>query len=295
MPTLKANGLELFYDTFGSPDDQPLVLIMGVGAQMVLWREGFCEALAERGHYVIRFDNRDIGLSEHLDHLKSPSINKAIARSLLGLDVDAPYTFSDMGRDVVGLLDALDLPRAHICGASMGGMIAQTVALEHPERCASLISIMSNTGEMLHRIGRPKAMLALLRKVPPSREAVADNMVRFAHAAKGPRYPVDIQEARRLGGFLFDRSFHPAGFKRHMLAILAAKPRTRALRTLRVPTQVIHGTHDPIVRPVGGKTTARSIPGAELVWIKGMGHRLPEGAWPELGDTIARHTRRHAV
>ncbi len=295
MPSARANGLMLHYDTFGDRSGQPLVLIMGLGAQMLLWREGFCAALAERGMFVIRFDNRDVGLSEHLDHMRCPPIKKAIAKSLFRLPVGAPYDLSDMAADVVGLLDALELPKAHICGASMGCMIAQTMAVEHPHRCASLISIMSNTGEVRHRLGKPRAMLALLKKVPADRAAVAQNMVDFSYASKGPGYPVDEAEARRLGGELFDRAFHPAGFKRHLLAIFDSPSRTRALRSLRVHTQVIHGTHDPVLRPAGGALTARSVPGAELVWVKGMGHRLPEGAWDLVADAVGRHVAGHPV
>ena len=290
MPEVTANGLRLHYDTFGNSSDRALILIMGLGAQMLLWRDGFCQALAERGHYVVRFDNRDIGLSEHLDHLRPGPLRGAMLRSLFGLAVEAPYSLSDMAADVMGILDGLGIDRAHVCGASMGGMIAQTCALEHPSRCASLISIMSNTGEYRHRFGRPAAMLALLRRVEPRREAVADNSVRFAHAASGPAFDVDEAEARHMGGLLFDRSFHPAGFKRQLLAVLSARPRTRRLRRLEVPTLVIHGTHDPVVRPAGGSLTARSVPGSQMFWVRGMGHRLPREAWPQIADAIQRHT-----
>lgn len=291
MPLATANNLQLHYDTFGDPEHPAVLLIMGLGAQMTLWRDEFCRQLAAQSLYVVRFDNRDIGLSEYLDHLKSPPVNSALLRGLAGRPVAAPYSLSDMAQDAVGLLDALGIERAHVCGASMGGMIAQLCALKHPERCLSLISVMSNTGEPTHRIGRPKAILALVKRAEPNRASAAEHFSQLMATVSGKNYPPDRDVARRIGAELFDRAFHPSGFKRQLLAVLDAKPRTKRLRQLAVPTLVIHGTDDPLVRPIGGATTAAAIPNAEMLWVAGMGHRLPPGVWPFLSRSIGRHSR----
>jgi pimeloyl-ACP methyl ester carboxylesterase len=293
MPRARANGIELEYDTFGSAGDPTLLLIMGFGAPMILWREGFCEMLAARGLHVVRFDNRDCGLSTHLDHLAvADDLASVGSAGLLGEPVAAPYTLSDMAQDAVGLLDFLGVRRAHVAGASMGGMIAQTLALEHPERVRTLISIFSTTGAADMPPPKPEAMAALLAPVETDRAKAIERGLAMSRALGSPGYPFDEADERALLERMFDRGMSAAGNARQLRAVAAAPSRREKLGALRMPTLVIHGVEDPIVRIEAGRDTAAAIPGAELLEIEGMGHDLPRALWPTLVDAIAKHATR---
>lgn len=284
------NGVEIEYEVRG--EGTPVVLIMGIGAQLVHWPEGFLRLLNDRGYRTIRFDNRDVGLSTRFSDRRVPNVRKLIARWSLGLEVPAPYTLSDMAGDVAGLLDHLELDRAHVLGVSMGGMIAQTFAIEHPDRVRTLTSVMSTTGGRLHAIPRPHALGALLQPAPRNREQAMDRAVEFFSRVGSPAFPMDEADLRDRAGRAYDRGIDPRAFLRHMAAILASGSRERALRSMRVPALVIHGTEDPLVRPAGGRATARCIPGAELRLIPGMGHDLAEGTWPLIVGAFHEHSRR---
>jgi pimeloyl-ACP methyl ester carboxylesterase len=282
-----ANGIDIEYESMGT--GEPLVLIMGIGAQLVDWPQGFCQMLVERGFRVIRFDHRDVGLSTRFPHARVPRVRKLIARWLLGRQVPAPYTLSDMAADTAGLLDALGIDSAHVLGVSMGGMIAQTLAIEHPSRVRTLTSVMSTTGERRGFLSRPHALRALLMPAPRNRDEAMDRAVAFFRTVGSPQYPFDEAAMRERAGRAFDRGMDPRGFLRHMAAILASGSRRRALRRVRAPTLVIHGQADPLIPVAGGRSTARAIPGARLRVIPGMGHDLAEGLWRRLVDEVARH------
>jgi len=290
MARVRANGIELEYDSFGEPAGRPLVLIMGLGGQLLMWDEGFCEALAARGHYVVRFDNRDVGLSTKFDAAGIPNVMELMQQSAAGAKLSVPYTLDDMADDAAGLLDALGLDSVHLCGASMGGMIAQTVAIRHGRRLRSLTSIMSSTGNPSLPPARPEAMAVLMTPPPSDRAGSLDAAVRVWRTIGSPGFPFDEAKIRERAGRLYDRSFHPAGTARQMAAILAHGSRVEKLRGVSTPTLVIHGAADPLVPLEGGQDTARCVAGAELLVIEGMGHDLPEGAWPTLVGAISEHT-----
>ncbi len=278
-----AGGIEIAYESFGDPADPPVVLVMGLATQMLGWPEGFCAALAEPGHFVVRFDNRDIGLSTHLHDAPPPDVPAAFA----GDTSSASYTLSDMARDTVGLLDALGLGSAHMVGASMGGMIAQIVAIEHPERVRSLTSIMSTTGEP--SVGQPtqEAMGVLLAPPATTREEALERTVTTYRVIGSPGFVLDEVALRERAGLSYDRAFDPLGVGRQLLAILASGSRRERLGEIRVPALVIHGAQDPLVQVSGGRATAEAVPGAELVVIDGMGHDLPRELWPEITGRIS--------
>ncbi|MEU4096458.1 alpha/beta fold hydrolase [Streptomyces sp. NPDC026673] len=290
MPRVKSNGLELEYDTFGSPGDPALLLVMGLGAQMTLWRPEFCSALADRGFFVVRYDNRDAGLSTGLDGHPLPDIRAVLSGDTSGV----PYLLADMAEDAVGLLDALDIRAAHVVGASMGGMIAQQLVIDHPDRVLSLCSIMSTTGD--RSVGRASAeAIAAMpgsNGVPPTREAVIDEGVRRAAVIGSPDYPPAPEELRERVTAAYDRAYRPEGYMRQYAAILASPDRTPGLRSVAVPTVVVHGERDPLIDPSGGRATAAAVPGGELLLIPGMGHDLPEQVWPAILDAIARNATR---
>jgi pimeloyl-ACP methyl ester carboxylesterase len=275
--------LQLCYETFGDRADPALVLIMGLGTQMIAWREDFCEQLASRGFFVIRFDNRDVGRSTTLDDLPVPTRMQLILRDKRA----AGYTLDDMALDVVGLLDQLEIERAHIVGASMGAMIAQTVAAKHPSRVLSLVSIMGSTGSRWSGQPTLRAMQALLSAPPSDRDAFVDRMVKTFTIIGSPGFARDEAELREFAGTAFDRGRNPAAGARQLAAILATGDRTPALRHITAPTLVIHGADDVLVRPSGGRATAKAIPGATLLEIPGMGHELPREAWPQIIGAIA--------
>jgi pimeloyl-ACP methyl ester carboxylesterase len=291
----RVGELEICYETFGDPGEQPMLLIMGLGTQMVAYHDDFCAQLADRGFYVIRHDNRDIGRSTHLGDAPIPSLLQLATRDRKA----AAYTLADMAGDSVGVLDHLGIEKAHIVGTSMGGMIAQTVAIRYPERALSLVSIMSNTGGFWN--GQPAlAMYAVLLKPSPrERERFIDHAVEMFTKIGGSGYAPDVEDLREIASLSYDRGHDARGSQRQLAAIIADRDRTPELRKLTLPATVIHGAEDKLVRPSGGRATARAIPGARLVEIAGMGHGLPRAAWPRIIDAIAdnaaRATQPHAA
>lgn len=287
MPRAQANGIELEYDTFGDPGDPALVLVMGLGAQLIDWPEDFTQQVADQGFHVIRYDNRDSGLSTWLDDLPVPDIG-----ALLGGSGTAPYSLTDLSEDLAGLLDALDIPSAHIVGASMGGMVAQRFAIDHPDRVRSLVSIMSTTGDRSVGSPTPEATAALLQPVKPTREETIEARVVGYRVTASTGFEVTDDHLRERATLSYDRAYYPPGTSRQLAAILTATDRTEALHAITVPTTVIHGEADPLVDVSGGKATAAAIPGADLVLIPGMGHDLPTGAWPQVIEPIVRTAKR---
>jgi pimeloyl-ACP methyl ester carboxylesterase len=292
MPNISANGIQIEYETFGAPTHRPLLLIMGLGAQLIHWDDEFCQRLVERGHFVIRFDNRDIGLSSKLDHLGHPDAAAAMEKRLQGETVEAPYLVSDMAADCRGLLDALSIEAAHVVGASLGGMIAQTLAIEHPSHVLSLTSIMSSTGNSELPPATPEAVAALLSPFPENREQAMDRAVRIFRTIGSPGFPFDEPRVRDRAARAYDRAFHPAGVARQLVAALASGARTELLRSVKCPALVIHGKEDPLVPVEAGIDTARAIPGADLLVLAGMGHDFPRPLWPRIVVEIAGVTAR---
>lgn len=287
MTTARANGIQIEYDTFGSAGDPALLLIMGLGAQMTLWPEPFCQQLAEHGLFVIRFDNRDVGLSSKIEGGPAPDMMAA----LTGDTSSASYKLDDMADDAAGLLDALGIAKAHIAGASMGGMIAQAFAIRHPDKTLSLCSIMSTTGDTSVGQASPEAMAGLMAPPPTTRDEAIDAALK-ANKAIGGTYPVDEARARADVAAAYDRCYYPEGTARQLLAILASGDRTEGLHGVRVPTLVIHGEVDPLVNVSGGKATAGAIPGARLVVVAGMGHDMPEPTWPQIVPAMVENVGR---
>jgi pimeloyl-ACP methyl ester carboxylesterase len=286
--TCRVGDIDIAYETFGDPSDPALLLVMGLATQMIAWHEDFCAELAGRGFHVIRFDNRDVGRSSAMRDLPAPTIRQLALRSKKA----AGYTLSDMAADAVGLLDNLGIERAHVVGASMGGMIAQTIAIEHPERVLSLCSIMSNTGARLSGQPRLATYRVLLGTPPQDRDRFIDHVVKMYRVIGSPGFDRDEDDLRDVAGRSYDRGRNPAGSGRQLAAIIASGDRTAGLRGLRVPTVVIHGTKDKLVSPSGGRATAKAIPGARLVKIEGMGHDLPRGTWPQIIGAIAETAAR---
>ena len=286
--TCTVGDVELCYERFGDPSDPAMLLVMGLGTQMLGWREEFCGTLAARGFHVIRFDNRDIGRSTNLSHLPVPTLRQLALRDRKA----AGYTLSDMAGDAIGLLDELGIDKAHVVGASMGGMIAQTIAFRHPDRVLSLTSIMSNTGARWS--GQPSLGLygVLLKRAPRDREGFVEHQMEVFRKTGSPGFPRDEDELREMAEASFDRGHDPAGAGRQLAAIIASGDRTAELRAIRAPTVVIHGTKDKLVAPSGGRATAKAIPGARLVTVEGMGHDLPRGVWPRIVDAIAENAAR---
>jgi pimeloyl-ACP methyl ester carboxylesterase len=284
-------GVSLCYETFGDPADPAALLIMGLGTQMIGWHRDFCEELAGRGLHVVRFDNRDIGRSTHVNG-RAPTIPQLLTRDRRA----ATYTLADMAEDTAELMQRLELTPAHVIGASMGGMIAQTLAARHPHKLRSLVSIMSNTGSRWS--GQPSLRIypLFLQRIPLGRHASSQERDTFIEAADRVFGAIgstgierDPSEIRELAGMSYDRDHDPAGTGRQLAAIIASGNRTSELRGITVPTLVIHGTADPLVSPSGGEATARAIPGARFMSIEGMGHDLPRAVWPRLIDAIAGH------
>ncbi|HEX4704245.1 MAG TPA: alpha/beta hydrolase [Pseudonocardiaceae bacterium] len=287
MTQVDSNGVRLEYETFGDPADPPLVLIMGLGAQLIAWPVAFCEGLAERGFHVVRFDNRDCGLSTFLDDLPAPDLGAIIG----GDRATVPYLISDMSADAVGLLDALGFAKAHIVGASMGGMIGQQLAIDHPDRVLSLCSIMSTTGDP--DVGQPSPEAAAMLGAPPpaTREAAIEQGIKVHKLISSPGYPATDDYFRDNAIAAYDRSHNPAGPLRQLGAIIASPSRTEGLHGLRMPCLVVHGTDDPLVDISGGEATAAAIPGATWLSIAGMGHDMAPGTWPTIIDAIASNTK----
>ncbi|MFM7526518.1 MAG: alpha/beta fold hydrolase [Actinomycetota bacterium] len=293
MPRAVANKwetlpIEIEYDTFGDKNNPALILVMGFGAQMVAWDTKFAQMLADRGHFVVRFDNRDVGLSTKLDGVKVDA-NAVVAAALLEQPLPpVPYNLSDMARDIVGLMDHLNIAKAHIMGASMGGMIAQVFAIEHPQRTASLVSVMSMPGEPETMQSEPEAMTALMSIPPSDRTGFIEHSLVY-QAFQSKKYRNDAL-SRANAARDFDRSFYPQGSPRQMAAIYASGRRTEALAALKTRTLVVHGNDDTLIPPSAGQRTADIIPGAEIVFVDDMGHDIPEPLWPKLVDTLTRFT-----
>ncbi len=296
MPTVTANRITIAYETYGDPAGRPLVLIMGLASPMVFWPGTFCRMLADAGHYVIRFDNRDCGRSARMEALGVPDLTRIRAELRDGRPVAAPYTLADMAADTVGLLDGLGLAAAHVCGLSLGGMIAQQMAIDHPRRVARLISLMSTTGERDLPPTLPDARRAMLTPPPLTREAYQQHMVAVGRAFCADATLYDPELRRRLAGQAFDDGLYPEGFFRQMAALMTAGGRRAALASVRIPTLVIHGSEDTVLPPEHGHATAEAIPGACLQMVPGLGHGLEYPTlWPALVDAIARHTRAERV
>jgi pimeloyl-ACP methyl ester carboxylesterase len=283
-------SVELVYETIGDPADAPMLLVMGLGMQLIHWDRRLCELLAERGFHVIRFDNRDAGLSTKIRG-RVPNLMRLMA----GLPTRVPYLIDDMASDTFGLLDHLEIERAHLVGTSMGGMIAQTMAIQRPGRVLSLASMLSTTGD--RRVGTPKLRVwtILMRRAPRDRDAYIRYFERVFRMIGSPAYRSDDSRVREVAAATYDRCHYPAGTARQLAAILASGSRTPGLRKLKVPTVVIHGEADPLVPVRAGRATARAIPGTKLITIPGMGHDMPEPLWPTFVDAIARNAERAAA
>ena len=280
-------GITICHESFGDPGDPPALLVMGLGTQMIAWREDFCEQLAARGFHVVRFDNRDVGLSTHLDG-PPPTLRQMFTRRL----PEDAYSLEDMADDTVRLTEKLGLGPAHVIGASMGGMIGQVLAARHPDRIRSLVSIMSNTGSRW--TGQPalSAYRLFLAQAPDEREAFIEHVMKLFSVvgSRGDLY--DEEYVRDVTARSFDRDHDAAGVGRQLGAVLKTGNRNAMLRSITAPTLVVHGTEDRLIRPSGGRATRRAIPGSKLMEVKGMGHDLPRGAWPPILDAIAENAAR---
>lgn len=295
MPQITANGIPLHYELHGPEAGEPMLLIMGLGAQMTRWPPAFVAELAARGYRVVQYDNRDVGLSHRFDEAGAPDMQEVYKALMSGQKPPVPYLVSDMAADGVGLLDALGFDRAHVVGASMGGMIAQMVAAEHPHRVLSLTSIMSTTGNPALPPAKPEAMERLSQRGPDPEadlEGFLDYGVASTRVLSGPNYMADESEVRANLRSDYERAFYPVGFARQMAAIVASGDRRAALAAITAPTVVIHGADDPLVPPTGGEDTAATIPGSELHILPGMGHNVPKPLIPTLCDLIERATAR---
>jgi pimeloyl-ACP methyl ester carboxylesterase len=286
----KVGDVELCYEPFGDPDRPTVLLVMGLGTQMIGWHADFCAKLADRGFYVIRYDNRDVGHSTHLSNRPAPRMRELVTRRIRR----PAYLLKDMAADGTGLLDELGIDSAHVVGASMGGMIAQTMAADHPDRVRSLVSIMSSTGSRWSGQPAPRVLPLLLQKPAASRDEYVDRITKAFALIGSPGFERDDHELRELAGLSWDRGVDPAGFARQLGAVIASGHRAKDLKRIRVPTLVIHGKADRLIRPSGGRATARAIPNARLDLIDGMGHDLPRGVWPRIIDGIEQNAARAA-
>jgi pimeloyl-ACP methyl ester carboxylesterase len=296
MPQVRANGINLEYETFGDRTAPPIVLIMGLGGQLVLWPEEFCQALAAGGHYVVRFDNRDVGLSTKLEHPRRPRLVRAALASIVGLPVKAPYTLDDMALDTIGLMDALELRRAHLVGVSMGGMIAQIAAARHVDRVDSLTLIMTTSGNPRLPGPRLDLRLRLVRRPPgDDRETLIHHSMETWRLIGSPEYPPDETTLRAKVERSYDRSSYRHGLARQTLAIIASGSRVPLLKRIEAPTLVLHGADDPLVPVACAHDLAQHIPGARLEIVQGMGHDLPPALLPDFARMILAHARESAA
>ncbi|MCA0903270.1 alpha/beta fold hydrolase [Qipengyuania aquimaris] len=292
MPKTTANGIEIHYEEHGKPEDPAMLLIMGFGAQLTLWPDELVDELVGHGFRVIRYDNRDIGLSQKFDGVKAPGLVKMTLMSKIGLNPRVPYTLADMAADGIGLLDALGIERAHIVGASMGGMIAQHVAAKYPDRCLSFTQVFSTTGNPKLPPAKKEALQALVtRPKSDAEEELVSHGIMLARTIGSPGYPSPEERLRERTLTSVRRSFYPEGPTRHLSAIVADGDRSSMLGDIRVPTLVLHGEDDPLVPCEGGKHTAECIPNAKLKTIPGWGHDLPLELVDELAGEIASHAR----
>jgi len=289
MPNVTANGIQIEYDTLGDSSFPALLLIAGNGAQMIFWEVEFCESLAKKGYFVIRFDNRDAGLSTKFEEAGIPDFMAAIKAAMEGKPVESAYSLDDMADDAVGLLNALGIEKAHICGASMGGMIAQVISYRYPKHVLSLTSIMSTTGNPDLPQAKPEALAAVLAPAPEERGAYVEHNMNTWRTIWSPGFPFEEKRARTFMEKSYDRSYYPQGMSRQNIALIANGDRRLLLASIKVPTLVIHGADDPLIPVEGGKDTARVIPGARLCIINGMGHDMPKGVWAEIVDAISKH------
>jgi pimeloyl-ACP methyl ester carboxylesterase len=287
----KVGDVELCYEPFGDPNRPAVLLVMGLGTQMIGWHADFCAGLADRGFYVIRYDNRDVGRSTHLSDRPTPKPLEIVTRRIRR----PAYLLKDMADDGIGLLDELGIQRAHVVGASMGGMIAQTMAAQHPDRVLSLVSIMSSTGSRWSGQPAPRVLPVFLQKPASSKEAYVERIVKLFKLVGSPGFERDEDELRELLGLSWDRDIDPAGVARQLGAVIASGHRAADLKRIKVPTLVIHGKSDRLIRPSGGRATARAIPNARLDLIDGMGHDLPRGVWPRILDGIEQTAARAAA
>lgn len=292
MPQIKANGLQLSYETFGSASHPALLLIMGLGGQLVLWPDAFCEELAQGGYHVIRYDNRDIGLSDKLDHLGKPDLMRAGLRHTMGLPVKAPYLLDDMAADAIGLLDALKIKTAHVVGMSMGGMIGQVLAAKHASRVRSLTLIMTSSGNP--RLRQP-SLRVRLRLMQRPKQLDRESLIRFGmdtwRLIGSPGYPSSDAELRDRVARQLDRNQHPRGYVRQIVAVMASGSRVKLLARVKAPTLIIHGADDPLVPVPAAHDLKRHIPQAQLEIIPGMGHDLPASLLPKLEHLILHHAK----
>ena len=295
MPNVRANSIQIAYDTIGDSSFPAILLVAGNGAQINFWDLEFCELLAKKGYFVIRFDNRDAGLSTKFDKAGIPDFPAAIKALMEGKPVESAYSLDDMADDAVGLLDALGIAKAHICGASMGGMIAQVIAYRHPKHVLSLTSIMSTTGNPDLPQGKADALAAVLAPVPEERKAYVEHMMNVWRKIWSPGFPFEEMRARTFIEMSYDRSYYPQGTLRQNIAIIANGDRRPSLSSITVPTLVIHGADDPLIPAEGGKDTARVIPGASLLIIDGMGHDMPKGVWTEIAEAISKHAMQAVI
>ncbi|MEA2908771.1 MAG: hypothetical protein QOJ15_852 [Bradyrhizobium sp.] len=285
----RANGIDICYEIFGDAAAEPMLLIMGLGAQMIHWDDDFCRQLAARGFRVIRFDNRDIGKSSKMSGGKRLAPLELLKLRFLKIPVKAPYLLRDMAQDVTGLMDVLGIKSAHLVGASMGGMIAQEIAISFPPRVRSLTSIMSTTGNPKDPPPTREAAAVLMAPPPTTKEEYFERYAQTWKILRVGSFPQDEALDRARAERTFERGLNPAGVGRQLRAILASGSRKQRLASVKAPTLVIHGTVDPLVRPEAGKDTAASIPGAKLLMIEGMGHALPIPIWPQIIDAIDKH------
>ena len=290
MPRLRANEIDIEYETFGDPQSPPLLLIMGLGAQMISWEDDFCSQLAGRGFHVIRFDNRDSGLSTRMEAAGPPDMAAALSGN-----PQPAYQLDDMAADAVGLLDALGVEAAHVVGASMGGYIAQLVAINHPERVLSLTSIMSGPATAEGVPPTPEGAAVLMLKPPATRHERIELAMSIRRVLVGSGDPFDEAFERARATRAVDRAYYAVGTGRQLVAVIAAGPRIERLKKLRVPTLVIHGKDDVLVPVENGRIVAAAVPGARLLEFEGMGHDLPRRVWPQVLDAIVANARKASV
>lgn len=291
MTSVNANGITIEYDTFGDKHSPAILLIAGNGAQLFFWDDEFCKRLVNIGFFVIRFDNRDSGLSTKFCEAEIPDMADINKLYMAGKPIKSSYTLDDMADDCVGLLDSLKIKKAHICGASMGGMIAQVVAYRHPSRVLSLISIMSNTGNPKSKQGNPEALAAVVEAPPTERAWYIEHNIKIWRKIYSPGFKFDENKARIYLEKSYDRSYYPKGMVCQNLAILSSGDRTSFLKTIKAPTLIIHGLDDPLIPVESGKETAKAIPKAKLLIINGMGHDIPFEIYPQITDAIYNHTK----
>ena len=291
MPKAHVNNIEIEYDTFGNSSSKPLLLVMGLGGQMIAWLDEMCEGIANQGFYVIRFDNRDVGLSTKFEEAGLPNLPEIYTKIAMGESVDVPYTLEDMADDAIGVLDHLNVDKAHICGVSMGGMIVQVIAYRHPSRVLSLTSIMSTTGNPELRKPSQELIKELFAPVPLDRETNLRERVKRGRLTYGT-YPYNEERVYELAAKAYDRSFYPQGIMRQVAAIAATGNRKSKLASIKVPTLIIHGKEDPLVPVEGGIDTADAISGAELRLFERMGHSMPPEVAPQIIEALIANTQK---